>query len=54
MMVKYTSVPVEGEVKPVKEEVDGGEEHRLRFVNLVCDAVDHEGGLAFSSPSFKS
>ena len=51
-MKMYLSVWVEGEVKPVEEEeMDGGKEHRLRIVNLECDAVDHEGVRAFSLPS---
>jgi hypothetical protein len=36
----------EGELKPLDEGMDDDKE-QLRIVNLVCDAVDHEGGLSF-------
>ena len=56
MKTKKTSSPVgEADVKPLDERLDDDKE-QLRIVNLVCDAVDHEGGLSFfllSLSSFK-
>lgn len=48
---KDANVEVTGELKPVAEVEDEAEdvEEQLRIVNLVCHAVDQEGGLRVSS-----
>lgn len=49
---KDANVPVQVELKPVEDNVvDEAEdlEEQLRIVNLVCNAVDQEGALSFSS-----
>ena len=48
---KDANVAVELALKPVEDVGDEAEdlEEQLRIVNLVCNAVDQEGGLLFSS-----